>query len=137
MRCRSYSELIQIPTYDERLKYAFIGGGVGSETFGFDRWINQKLYNSKEWRQLRNKIIIRDDGCDLACKDRHVYSNIIIHHLNPITYDDIVNRANKVMDPENLICVSHDTHNYIHYGQNDILTSVLPFERTPNDTTLW
>ena len=137
MKCKTYSELIQIPTYEDRLKYAYLGGGVGNETFGFDRWLNQRLYNSKEWRQLRNDIIIRDNGCDLAMKGYDLYDRILIHHLNPITYDDVVNRADCIFDPENLICVSHDTHNYIHYGIQDDKLKGLNFERTPNDTCPW
>lgn len=137
MKCKTYSELIQIPTYEDRLKYAYLGGGVGNETFGFDRWLNQRLYNSKEWRQLRNDIIIRDDGCDLAMRGYDLYDRILIHHLNPITYDDVVNRADCIFDPENLICVSHDTHNYIHYGIQDNNLIGLSFERTPNDTCPW
>lgn len=137
MKCKTYSELIQIPTFDDRLKYAYIGGGVGKETFGFDRWVNQRLYNSKEWRQLRNDIIIRDNGCDLAAKGYDLYDRILIHHLNPITYDDVVNRADCIFDPENLICVSHETHNYIHYGMKENIDLGLNSERTPNDMCPW
>lgn len=134
---KSYSELIRIPTYDERLKYAYIGGGIGDETFGFDRFLNQKLYNSAEWRQLRNEIIVRDNGCDLACKGYDLFDRILIHHLNPITRDDVLDRADCIFDPENLICVSFDTHNYIHYGQTDDRLSGLNFDRKPNDMCPW
>lgn len=137
MKCKTYSELIQIPTFDDRLKYAYIGGGIGEETFGYDRYLNQKLYNSHKWKQLRNDIIIRDNGCDLAAKGYDLYDRILIHHLNPITRDDILNRAECIFDPENLICVSFDTHNYIHYGLKGASDLGLSFERTPGDMCPW
>lgn len=136
---KSFTKMIQYPTYDERLRYLYIGGGIGDVTFGFDRWMNQRLYRSKEWRELRNAIILRDDGCDLGCKDRPIFDKIIIHHIIPITYDDICNRAALVLDPDNLVCVSMDTHNYIHYGdtrdQNGL--KELTGERFEGDTCPW
>lgn len=132
---RTYSELIRIPSFEERMKYAYIGGGVGTETFGFDRWVNQRLYSCPEWKKLRRDIILRDDGCDLGSKDRPIFVRIFIHHLEPITKEDIINRADKVFDPENLICVSFETHNFIHYGITD--NSLKHQDRFPNDQCPW
>lgn len=136
MSIKTYSELITIPTYEERFDYLRLKGAVGKETFGFDRYLNQTLYNSPEWKRLRRQIIIRDDGCDLACEDYVIHGNIIIHHINPIRIEDVINRSPIVFDPENLICVSHNTHNAIHYGDVNLL-STGPIERTPNDTCPW
>lgn len=132
---RTYAELIQIADFEERLKYAYIGGGVGEETFGCHRYLNQKLYTSPEWESVRRKIILRDDGNDLAFKDRPIFRGIIIHHLEPITIEDIINRADKVFDPNNLICVSDETHRFIHYG---IPEERIPHrDRFPGDTCPW
>lgn len=132
---RTYAELKQIILFEDRLQYAYIGGGVGAETFGFDRWINQRLYTCPEWRKLRNEIILRDNGCDLGSQDRPIFKGIIIHHLEPITRDDIINKEDKVFDPNNLICVSFETHNFIHYG---IAENRIPHkERYPNDQCPW
>lgn len=136
MSIKTYSELITLPTYEERFEYLRLKGAVGKETFGYDRYLNQTLYNSPEWKRTRRKILIRDDGCDLACKDRIIYRNVIIHHINPITLEDIVERRSIVFDPENLICVSHNTHNAIHYGDINLLTTG-PIERSANDTCPW
>ena len=131
-----YSELITIPTYEERFKYLQLKGAVGNDTFGYDRYLNQILYNSPEWKRLRNQIIIRDNGRDLGCEGYEIYGRILIHHMNPITVDDIVSRDPIVFDPENLICVSHNTHNAIHYGDENLLI-MAPVERTKNDTCPW
>ena len=136
MSIRTYSELITIPTFEERFEYLQLKGSVGKDTFGYDRYLNQVLYRSPEWKRLRNQIIIRDDGCDLACNGYDVYGKVLIHHLNPITVEDVLARSRKVFDPDNLVCVSHNTHNAIHYGDVDLLVTG-PIIRTKNDTCPW
>ena len=136
MSIRTYSELITIPTFEERFEYLQLKGSVGKDTFGYDRYLNQVLYRSPEWKRLRNQIIIRDDGCDLACDSYDIYGKVLIHHLNPITVEDILTRSRKVFDPDNLVCVSHSTHNAIHYGDVDLLVTG-PIIRTKNDTCPW
>ena len=133
---KCYSELIRLPTFRERFDYLFIGNGVGYENFGWRRYLNQALYHSPEWRRFRNKIIIRDNGCDLGCDGYEIFEPIIIHHLNPITYDDILNRAPCIFDPNNVICVRDRTHKAIHYGGTSNAISEF-IERTPNDTCPW
>ena len=133
---RTYNELIQIPTFEERYRYLRLFGSVGEETFGFKRWLNQEFYHSDEWQQFRDKIIIRDGGCDLAVNGFEIYGSIIIHHLNPITYDDILNRNPCVFDPNNVVCTKLSTHNAIHYGDETLLLKP-PVERTRNDTCPW
>ena len=136
MSIRTYSELITIPTFEERFEYLQLKGSVGKDTFGYDRYLNQVLYRSPEWKRLRNQIIIRDNGCDLACDGYDVYGKVLIHHLNPITVEDVLARSRKVFDPDNLVCVSHSTHNAIHYGDMDLLVTG-PIIRTKNDTCPW
>lgn len=136
MSIKTYSELITIPTFEERFEYLRLKGSVGKDTFGYDRYLNQVLYRSPEWKRLRNQIIIRDDGCDLACDGYDVYGKVLIHHLNPITVEDVLARSRKVFDPDNLVCVSHNTHNAIHYGDVDLLVTG-PIIRTKNDTCPW
>ena len=136
MSIRTYSELITIPTFEERFKYLQLKGSVGKDTFGYDRYLNQVLYRSPEWKRLRNQIIIRDDGCDLACDGYDIYDKVLIHHLNPITVEDVLTRNRKVFDPDNLVCVTHNTHNAIHYGDADLLITE-PITRTKNDTCPW
>ena len=136
MSIRTYSELITIPTFEERFEYLQLKGSVGKDTFGYDRYLNQVLYRSPEWKRLRNQIIIRDAGCDLACDGYDVYGKVLIHHLNPITVEDVLARSRKVFDPDNLVCVSHNTHNAIHYGDVDLLATG-PIIRTKNDTCPW
>lgn len=134
---KSYSELLALPTFEERFKYLMQQGRVGEETFGYQRWYNQKFYQtSNVWKRLRDKIIIRDNGCDLAIDGLDIQGIIIIHHINPITYDDLINQNSCVFDPENLICVTHSTHNAIHYGDESFLFG-LPAERKSNDTCPW
>ena len=133
---KSYLELIQIPTFQERYEYLKIGGRIGEETFGFDRHLNQTLYRSSEWKRFRRQIIIRDKGCDLGCKGYELYDKILIHHINPITIDDVLNRASCIFDPNNVICTSLNTHNAIHYGDSELLVTE-PIERTKNDTCPW
>ena len=133
---KTYSELITLPTFEERYEYLKLDGIVGSATFGFDRYLNQSFYQSSEWKRLRNSLIIRDNGCDLACEGYHIGQYIIIHHMNPITQMDIINQTEWLLNPEYLVCVSRTTHNAIHYGdKSQILT--LPPERTKNDTCPW
>ena len=133
---KSYSELIRLPTFDERYDYLRIGGVLGRETFGFDRYMNQTLYRSFEWRDIRNQVILRDNGCDLAIPDRQIYTRITIHHINPITIEDIETRADLIFDLDNLISTSHSTHNAIHYGDAAMLPR-LPKERRKGDTVPW
>ena len=136
MSIKTYSELITIPTYEERFEYLQLKGSVGKDTFGYDRYLNQVLYRSPEWKRLRNQIIIRDGGCDLACDGYDIYGKVLIHHLNPITVEDVLTRSRKVFDQDNLVCVSHNTHNAIHYGDVDLLVTG-PIIRTKNDTCPW
>ena len=133
---RTYSELITIPTFEERFEYLKLNGSVGLETFGHDRYLNQILYNSPEWRRFRPEIIVRDNGCDLACEGYEIFGKILIHHINPITAKDILNRNPKVFDPENVITTVHNTHNAIHYGDENLLITA-PIERSRNDTCPW
>ena len=136
MNTKSYSELITIPTFEERFEYLQLKGSVGKDTFGYDRYLNQVLYCSPEWKKLRNQIIIRDCGRDLACEGYEIYGRILIHHLNPITVDDVLDRSRKVFDPNNLVCITHNTHNAIHYGDASMLLTG-PIVRTKNDTCPW
>lgn len=134
---KRYSELVTLKTFKERLEYCKTSQTIGVSTFGGGRWLNQQLYKSPEWKQLRNRIIIRDEGCDLACIGRDISNNkIIIHHLNPITKEQILKRDPCLFDPENLICCSLLTHNAIHYN-NDSLVITEEVERKPNDTIPW
>lgn len=133
---RTYSELILIPTFKERFTYLKLNGVVGEETFGHDRYINQMLYKSDEWLSCRTDIIVRDNGCDLGLENYEIFGKILIHHITPITLDDILHRRDIVFDPENLISTSLRTHNAIHYGDESLLYSD-PVERKPNDTSPW
>lgn len=133
---RSYSELITLNTFEERFRYLMLGGKVGEETFGFHRWLNQKLYCSRAWLDFRDRIIIRDNGCDLGIAGHEVNKSILVHHINPITYDDVVQRRSCIFDSENVICTILSTHNAIHYGDEKLLWS-LPAERREFDTCPW
>lgn len=133
---RTYSELIKLLTYEERYKYLQLKGTVGEETFGFDRYWNQNFYRSQEWKRIRDYVIIRDNGCDLGMEDRIIQGKIIIHHMNPISSRDIQNVSDYLMNPEYLICTTHQTHNAIHYGDENLLMTN-PIERTANDTCPW
>ena len=136
MMIKTYSELITLPTFIERYDYLRIGGRVGKETFGSDRHLNQTLYTSGAWRSFRNEIIIRDLGRDLACEGFDINSRILIHHINPITVEDVLNRDPKIFDPENVIATSHNTHQAIHYGDESLLI-LEPIVRSSNDTCPW
>ena len=133
---RTYSELITFPTFEERYEYLRLGGKIGEETFGFDRYLNQTFYKTKEWLSIRDKVIIRDNGCDLAMEDREIYSRILVHHMNPITKDDVLKRSKYLLDPEYLVCTTKNTHDAIHYGDKSLLL-VSPIERRKNDTCPW
>jgi hypothetical protein len=134
---KRYSELIQIPSYIERYRYLRLGGKAGEITFGNERYLNQILYKSPEWKSFRRGIIIRDYGCDMALEGYSIVGRIIIHHLNPITVEDIYERNECVFDEENVICVSSRTHNAIHYGDEELLMIDEIVERRPNDTIPW
>lgn len=133
---KTYSELIQIPTFEERFEYLKLDGSVGEDTFGFDRWMNQIFYRSPEWKRIRDEVIIRDNGCDLAMPGHEIYGRILIHHMNPISVDDIERRTDLLLNPEYLISTLHRTHNAIHYGDKSLLPQGL-IVRTPNDTCPW
>lgn len=133
---RSYSELSRIPNYLDRFGYLKIGGGVGRETFGFDRIYNQQFYSSYEWRRVREEVLVRDNGCDMGVPGFEIHGKILVHHMNPVTLNDLQHKNEDLLDPEYLICVSHKTHNAIHYGSEDLLP-ILPPERFPGDTKLW
>lgn len=133
---RTYSELIRLPTFEERLEYLYLGQGVGIETFGFDRYLNQALYSSSLWREVKARVIARDGGCDLAIPDIPIVGRIIVHHMNPITEQDIIDRNPDIFNPDYLISTSLITHNRIHYKDLD-KDKRLPLERRPGDTKLW
>lgn len=133
---RTYTDLIAIPTFVERFEYLKLMGSVGADTFGYDRYLNQIFYTTREWRHLRDQVILRDMGRDLAMEGYEIHGKIYIHHLNPISKDDIIERSEYLMNPEFLVCTSFETHNAIHYGNADNLRSV-PIERRTNDTCPW
>lgn len=133
---RTYSELIRFPTFEERFNYLSLKGQVGTETFGFDRYLNQKIYRSREWKQVRDLVIVRDSGCDLGIKGREIQSHIVVHHMNPLSITDITNSTDFLFNPEYLICTTYDTHQAIHYGDENLLL-LTPKARTKNDTCPW
>lgn len=135
-RSRCYSELAQLESFEERFDYLSLRGQVGCETFGSNRWINQRFYTSREWRRLRDEVIIRDNSCDLGVDGYDIHVKLIVHHMNPLTEEDIMQGTRFALDPEYLICTTHDTHNAIHYGDASLLNK--PYTpRTPGDTKLW
>ena len=134
---RTYHELSKLKTYRERFEYLLLNGVVAEDTFGFDRYFNQKFYKSIEWRRLRNQIIIRDNACDLGLDGYDIFGKVIVHHMNPICLDDISSCSEFLMTPDYLICVSMDTHNAIHYGDLGYLDAKKQIVRRPNDTKLW
>lgn len=133
---KTYSELSKFTTFKERYNYLKLNGAVGKETFGFDRFINQNFYRSSEWKKIRDYVIIRDNGCDLGMEGYTIYGKIIIHHMNPISINDIMENSEFLIDPEYLISTVHATHNAIHYGDENFIMS-LPVDRTKNDTCPW
>ena len=136
MRIKTYRELRRLETFEERFEYLKLGGAVGRSTFGFDRYLNQRLYQSRAWKLTRRDIIIRDQSCDLGVPDRKIFSGLLIHHINPITALDIEEGADCIFDPDNLICTTTDTHNAIHFGDSSLLLR-LPQERRKGDTSPW
>ena len=136
MSIKTHSELILLPTFEERFKYLQLNGRVGDDTFGFDRYINQNFYRSTEWKRIRDLVIMRDNGCDLALEGYEIYGRILIHHMNPITVKDVELSTEYLMNQEYLICVTHNTHNAIHYGDEKLINKG-PVVRTKNDTCLW
>ena len=136
MSVRSYSELITIPTFEARFEYLKLDGLVGEETFGFDRYLNQTFYRSQEWKSIRDFVIVRDLGCDLAIEGYEIHGKIYIHHMNPIRAADITTKSRMLLDPEFLISTTHNTHNAIHYGDKNLL-AIGPIERSKNDTCPW
>lgn len=136
MAIRRYSELKKLETIEERFGYLQLRGNVGSETFGFDRYLNQDFYSSWEWKQARNEVIARDLGCDLGLDGYEIFDKVYVHHMNPISVTDITHFNEEILDPEYLICVTHRTHNAIHYGNEQLLPRG-PIVRRPGDTKLW
>jgi hypothetical protein len=136
LRLRTYRELIQLESFEDRYKYLRLGGEVGADTFGFDRYLNQQFYRSREWKRIRQIVIARDEGCDMGVPGYEIHEAIYIHHMNPMTPDDIRHGNEDILDPEFLICVKHQTHNAIHYGDERLLPRQL-VERRPGDTKLW
>lgn len=135
-RNRTYSELITLPTFEERYRYLQLKGSIGEETFGFDRYINQKFYNSQEWKNTRDYIIVRDQGCDLGIEGYEIHGRIYIHHMNPVLLKDMMYRTEYLTNPEYLITTTHSTHNAIHYGDENLLIKT-PIARSKNDTCPW
>lgn len=136
MIIRTYTELMKLQTFEERFRYLKLVARVGEETFGFDRYLNQQFYHSQEWKSIRNEIIIRDNACDLGITGREMNKGIIIHHMNPITKDDLIHQSDFLLNPDYLICVSKKTHSAIHYGDESLLFDGL-VERSKNDTCPW
>lgn len=133
---RSYSELLRLRTFEDRFQYLRLNGRIGEETFGFDRYLNQVLYRSQRWKSVRDKVIVRDNACDLGVEGYDIPGRIIVHHMNPLTIKDIEDETDFLLDPEFLICTTHNTHNAIHYGDESLLVSA-PIIRTKNDTCPW
>ena len=136
MSIKTYSELIKLPTFEERFRYLRLNGSVGKETFGFDRYMNQIFYRSQRWKSVRDRVIIRDHGCDLGIEGHEIHGRVIIHHMNPLTLEDIEQESEFLMDPEYLISTIHNTHNAIHFGDESLLITA-PIVRTKNDTCPW
>lgn len=136
MKILTYSEMMQFETLEDRYEYLKLSGSIGRSTFGFDRYLNQTFYRSKEWRDLRHHVIVRDEARDLAVPGYSITSKILVHHMNPITPDQIEQGDSSILDPEYLVCCSHQTHNAIHFGDESLLPMRI-VERTPGDTRLW
>ena len=137
MTIRTYTELMKLYTFEERFRYLKLVARVGEETFGFERYLNQQFYHSQEWKSIRNQIIIRDNACDLGIPGREISKGIIIHHMNPITKDDLIHQSDFLLNPDYLICVSKKTHSAIHYGDESMLFNDGTIERSKNDTCPW
>jgi hypothetical protein len=136
MKTRNYSELRRLTTFEERFEYLKLQGYVGEQTFGFDRWMNQQFYRSREWKLARNEVIVRDQGCDLGIPGYDIHHGLLVHHMNPLSELDLVSGEEYIIDPEFLITTTHRTHNAIHYGDASLLPRA-PVERVPGDTKLW
>jgi hypothetical protein len=136
MTTRSYTELSRLHTFEDRFDYLSLRGRVGEATFGYDRYINQEFYRSTQWRQTRDRVIARDEGCDMGVGGYEIYDKILIHHMNPMQMNDIVNASSAILDPEFLIAVTHRTHQAIHYGDRSMIRQPL-VARKPGDTKLW
>lgn len=136
-KIRTYSELMKFGTFLDRFNYLKLDNEVGVPTFGFDRYLNQDFYKSYAWRKVRDLVILRDNGCDLADPDRVIGNRIMIHHMNPVNEDDILEQSDFLLNPEYLICVSHRTHNAIHFSNEGMLATSELVIRTPNDTIPW
>jgi len=136
MRLRTYSELRRFTTFEERFDYLSLQGEVGQATFGFDRWINQYFYRSRQWRQVRELVMFRDEACDLGIPGHDIHHGLVVHHMNPMTPEDVEQGAESILDPEYLITTTQRTHNAIHYGDQSLIPK-LPVERRPGDTRLW
>lgn len=135
-KIKTYEELVKLKTFEERFNYLKLSGTVGLQTFGYDRYLNQQFYRSAEWKRIRDQVIVRDNGCDLGVEGHTIFKRLLIHHMNPVTIDDVVSRSKFLLDPDYLICVSELTHNAIHYSDESLLPSA-PIERLPNDTCPW
>lgn len=133
---RTYTELSQLTSFEDRFRYLKLDGSVGKETFGFDRYLNQLFYQSQRWKKIRDEVIVRDNGCDLGVDGREIYKYAMIHHMNPIIIKDIQDESDYLLNPEYLITTTRNTHNAIHYGDEDLLITI-PVERTKNDTCPW
>lgn len=133
---RRHSELVQLGSFNDRFEYLKLGGSIGRSTFGFDRHINQRFYASRQWQDVRQYVIYRDNGCDLGVEGYEIHDAPLIHHMNPMSIEDILHGEEWILDPEFLITTTHDTHNAIHYGAKKLYPRVVP-ERVPNDTKLW
>lgn len=136
-KTRTYNELMTLPTFEERYRYLKLDGGVGEDTFGFDRYMNQQFYRSREWKKVRDEVIVRDNGCDLGMPGHEITGPIYIHHMNPISEEDIIEASENLLNPKYLITVSFDTHNAIHYGNENNINKNVIVERKPNDTCPW
>ena len=136
MRIRSYSELRRFTTFDDRFEYLVLRGEVGAATFGFDRWLNQEFYRSRQWRQVRDQVVFRDGACDLGLPGYDIQAQLLVHHMNPVTSEDLVQGQEWILDPEYLITTTHRTHNAIHYGDHNLVARS-PVQRRPGDTKLW
>lgn len=136
IKVRTYSELSKLSSFEERYRYLRLNGKLGEETFGIDRYLNQRFYRSREWKTIRDSVIVRDNGCDLGAEGHEIYGKVIIHHMNPLSIEDIIDATDYLMNPEYLITTTHETHNAIHYGDESLLFFI-PAERTAFDTCPW
>lgn len=134
---KSYNEMIKLKTFEERFNYLKLDGRVGKMTYGADRIFNQNFYHSKEWKDFRAKVIARDNGCDLGCEDREIFDKVIVHHINPMTMEQLEEGGDDLFNLDNFICCSHKTHEAIHYGDESLLPRTNFIERKPGDTKLW